>query len=60
MLITSILTVPNLYHYDIHKLIDLVWQKIERQRFYSILAGVLPSYPSQLSALAKEVPQLLE
>jgi len=58
-LICSILTVPNLYNYDISKLIDFVWQKIERQQFYSILAGILPTYPKQLTALAKNVPQLL-
>lgn len=50
----------NLYHYDISKLVTFIWDKIERQRFYSILAGVLPYYPAQLSLLAKIIPQLLE
>jgi hypothetical protein len=59
-LISSILTVPNLYNYDIPKLVTFIWDKIERQRFYSILAGVLPYYPAQLSLLAKIIPQLLE
>jgi hypothetical protein len=47
-LLTALLTVPNLFNYDISKLIDLLWSKPERHRFYSLLAAVLPYYPKHL------------
>lgn len=47
-LINSLLTVPNLYHYDLSKFISLIWSKTQRHRFYPLLAAILPYYPSQL------------
>lgn len=47
-IITSLLTVPNLYRYDISKLVTFVWSSEERSTLYSILAATLPFYPSQL------------
>lgn len=47
-LITSILTVPNLYNYDLSKVISFIWSHPQRSSLYSILAAVLPYYPAQL------------
>ena len=47
-MINSILTVPNLYNYDMSKFLSYVWAKPQRFNFYSILAAVLPYHPSQL------------
>lgn len=60
-MITSVLTVPNLYNYDISKIIDLIWKKPNRQSFYSLLAAILPYYPSQLDDCAnnKTVEEVL-
>lgn len=52
-LTSSILTVPNLYHYDIWKLITEIWQKSDRSLFYPLLASVLPYYPAQLESFSQ-------
>lgn len=43
-IIVSLLSVPNLYHYDVSKLIELVWNRPKRGELYSILAAILPYY----------------
>jgi hypothetical protein len=42
---TSITTVPSIYNYEIGKLIDFIWGKSDRQKYYLLLAAILPYYP---------------
>lgn len=51
-LLVGLLSVPNLYHYDAHKLTTLAWQNANRSRLYSLLAAVLPFHPSEANSFA--------
>jgi hypothetical protein len=42
--LAALLTVPHFYHYEIGKLIQLVWSHSRKSDLYPLLAAVLPYY----------------
>jgi hypothetical protein len=53
-LLVGLLSVPNLYHYDVHKLTTLAWQQPDRSRLYPLIAAVLPFHPSEANNFASK------
>lgn len=51
-LLAALLTVPNFYHYEISKLIQLVWNDPKKSELYAILAAVLPYYQQEIEVFA--------
>ena len=55
---------PNIYNYEINKIIAHIWSRPDRSSYYPILAAVLPHHTSSLAHFgvighAKEVVQEL-
>lgn len=51
-MLATLLTVPHFYHYEINKLVQLVWGSPRRTDLYPLLAAVLPYYPQETEAFA--------
>lgn len=43
---------PHLYHYEISRLVQVIWNNSKRSEFYAILAAVLPYYPQESEIFA--------
>ena len=53
-ILTTLLTVPHFYHYEISKFVNLVWSSPVKSENYHLLAAVLPYYEQETELFASK------
>lgn len=43
--LTSLLTIPNIFNYDISKFVQTIMSKPNKRKFYVLLSAILPYHP---------------